>query len=174
MTLYLAVLSVLFTPLLARCSDAAPTPGVSSAQTAVKAPIGRFFLVRSGARHAAIMLLPEPPPTREGRQYLWYYQNDGSGVFTNATATKGRGVVAEHYRTVSDPEDPSRSVMVLAGDPPELVCGGLRVAWSEGDWVYFNDCQGLFTNIQIALTDVDDIRGLNYMAADLKWCGPSK
>lgn len=163
------VLLAFAVPLAGGCSDdSTPSPSFIS-KTAVQPPLGKFFLARYDNRYAAIMLVPEPHHSRPGRQYLWYYQNDGSGVFTNTTASKGRGVVSEQYRLLTDPEDPHRSTLVLDGDAPELVCGGLRVEWSRGDWVYFHDYYRLFKGLEIAITDWDDIRDVKCNAPDLTW-----
>lgn len=136
---------------------------------AVQVPIGEFFLVRRGNACAAVKLLPPGGKQASGRHYVWFYQEDGSGIFTNAAARSGKGYVSENYETITDPGEPHRELLVLDGAAPNIQCGGIRLEWSSGDWVYFRDYYGMFKDIEIALTTASSIEEVDYLSSHLEW-----
>jgi hypothetical protein len=136
---------------------------------AIKVEEGTYFLVRYKHRYGAIQLLPYDEGAPPGRRYEWYYQDDGSGVFTNKQAQHGTGLVKENYKAIEGPDFPNRQVLVLDGPPPNIHCGKIRIQWSLGDWIYFQDSFGMFKDMEIAVTTNNSIGDIDYLDEELQW-----
>lgn len=147
------------------CGAAEPaSTGCEVTENAVQVPVGKFFLLRQGDTYAAVKLTEPIRKGDGGYKYVWYSQRDGSGIFTNAAAKKGKGEVFEKYRVVKRMKG-GRQVKD-AGGVLHIVSGPLKVEWSQGNWVYFASPTG---DVEIAVSHANDIAQVNYRGNELVW-----
>lgn len=131
-----------------------------------KVPLGKFFLVRHGDEHAAVMLTAAITNGDGGVAYVWSAQSDGSGSFTNATAKHGRGEAFEKYRRVHRDDGDDGYDVENDGGVLHIRCGILRAEWSLSNWVYFDSPAG---PLEIAFTEETSIETINYLDPELTW-----
>lgn len=137
---------------------------VVGADAAVQVPSNKFFLVRARQGYAAVMLTEDCLQGDGGDKYLWYFQSDGSGVFTNKRASSGTGEVFENYLKVRSKG--GGWDLTDEGGVMHIICGPIKVEWSLGRWVYAESCYGA---VEIALTDKSYINEVNYCDKSLIW-----
>jgi hypothetical protein len=152
------------------CSSSERKMGVPSsgagkvACNAVQVPAGKFFLIRIRGQHAAVKLTNATNKGDGGYEYVWYWQMDGSGVFTNDNAKGGKGEVFENYRHVKNQDGVGS--LVNDGGVLYMECNGVRVEWSKSNWIYFDSPNG---KVEIALTDESRIENINFLGKKLVW-----
>ena len=130
----------------------------------VQVPIGKFFLIRDGNKYAAVKLTSEISKGDGGCEYVWYFQTDGSGVFTNNSAENGKARVFEKYRRVKKTD--TGWEVKNDGGVLHIVCKSIKVEWSLSNWIYFDSPIG---PVVIAVSDTDDINKINFLASTLIW-----
>ena len=95
---------------------------------AVRAPFGRFLLVRMGQQCLALRVTEHVKSSRptdgDVSIYEWFLQNDGSMDFSKANVQKGGGEIFDYKNGVY------QSAYIAAGSFPVL-------EWSSSDWIYF-------------------------------------
>jgi len=144
----------------------APTSGSSiETDTAVQVPVGKFFLIRSGKLRAAVKLTNKINKGDGGYEYVWYWQSDGSGIFTNSNAKSGKGEVFEKYYQRSKNKD-GGGLVVNDGGVLYIYCNNITVKWSMSNWVYFHSPNG---SVEIAVTNHSNIENINYLNNKLVW-----
>ena len=138
---------------------------------AVKAPDQRFFLFRSNDKYAAVKFTQPIKKGNGGYEYVWYYQDDQSGRFTNPNTVSGKGEV---YEKLVKPDGTSKKKLLTPdeislddlddGETFHIKCVDFRVEWSMGLWVYLWD-----DTIQIALTPFSNIEDVDCFDSNLTW-----
>ena len=128
------------------------TTGLS--QNAVRAPFGRFVLIKRKDVKIAIKIIEHimprsnqlyPTPNFMGAQYVYYiWDND------NKKYTQSSGKVFEPVKGVAD------NIYINFGD--------FRIEWSLSDWLYFPDEITL-----MASTEYVDINDVNFKNPQITW-----
>lgn len=126
------------------------TPPRTDAPNAIGLPSGLILCVRYQGRYGALQPVEQIGEQRAlGQQalirYAWWYQPDGSGVFTTPTAQRGFGEARE-------------------GNPasePVLEIGPMRLYWSTGGpgfgWVYYGPSTVPSPDYELGATNQVDI-----------------
>lgn len=138
--------------------------GGTTTDTAIQAPMGTYFLIRRDGEYGAVKLTKTTSKGDGGVAYTWHYQPNESLGFTGESVVNGEGEVFEKYRRVKGTGDSWK----VEDDGGELfiVCGELRVEWSQSNWIYFDTPQG---PVEIALTGKADIEEIDYLDSGLIW-----
>lgn len=148
-------------PLLA---GEAKDPALKVGDNAVQVPVGKFFLVRMGTKHAAIKLTKPITKGDGGFEYVWYLREGGSGGFSNEKAAKGKGEVFEKY--LRTPKGDGSFEVRDDGGRLEIECKSLSVVWSMSNWIYFASPRG---EVEIAVTNTSDIKAVDCSDKKLVW-----
>lgn len=125
---------------------------------AIKAPDNKFFLFKSNNKYAAVKFTQPMKKRRSGYEYVWYYQADQSGSFTNPNAISGKGVVYEKR------PDEIPLGGFNDGETSHIKCVNFRVEWSNGQWVYLWD-----DTLQIAQTPFSNIEDVDCFDSNVVW-----
>ena len=134
---------------------------------AIRAPFGRFLVVRQGKACVALMITehtrPEPSlprwrgPAYKGARYTYYIQADGSGDFSRPNVKSGAGEVFEEANR------PESSYIQV---------GGLKLRWTQHDWISFPRDAAI--PVEMALTECIRIADVQAAAAEIVWFEPQK
>ncbi|GAH79510.1 unnamed protein product, partial [marine sediment metagenome] len=126
---------------------------------AIRARMGRYFLLRKGDRYGAIRILRKT--WDDGAEYEWFFQGDGSGDFRRDNCQRGRGKVFERYMTEKRTKDGQEVEGV--GGISTMRCGPLHISWSASNWLY------LRRDIEIAPTTAASINDVDVLDTALRW-----
>lgn len=144
-------------------NDAISLQSSKRSNNAIEAQRGKFFLIKKGTDYAAVKLTEQIAKGDGGYNYVWYWQNDGSGSFINKNAIKGKGEVFEKY---SRTQKNGSTVVENIGGILHIKCENIKVQWSLDRWVYLYSPTG---NVEIALVDKKEIEDIDYLDKDIEW-----
>lgn len=104
---------------------------------------GQILLIRHLGKFAAVQAIDQASGDRGGFiRYVWWYQPDGTGVFTNSSTVTGFGETGE-------------------GKGNQLEIGPFKLSWSKSDdgagWVYFGPTVVPSPDFELAYTSEADI-----------------
>ncbi|HWI54412.1 MAG TPA: hypothetical protein VNT57_01860 [Desulfobacteria bacterium] len=111
---------------------------------------GQILLIRHLGKYAAVQAIDQASADRGGYiRYVWWYQPDGSGVFTAPETLTGFGETGE-------------------GKGNQLEIGPLKLSWSKSDdgtgWVYFGPTIVPSPDFELAYTSETDIAKIDAAA----------
>jgi len=131
--------------------------------TAMQVKQGNFFLVKKGNDYAAVKLTRKISKGDGGYKYVWYWQNDGSGSFTNKNAIKGEGEVFEKYLRTR--KSATSCTVKDNGGILYIKCKNIKIQWSLNRWIYLSSRESL----EIALINKKKIEDIDYLDKNIKW-----
>lgn len=104
---------------------------------------GQILLIRHLGKYAAVQAIDQASGDRGGFvRYAWWYQPDGTGIFTNSSAVTGFGETGE-------------------GKGNQMEIGPIKLSWSKSDdgagWVYFGPTVVPSPDFELAYTSETDI-----------------
>jgi hypothetical protein len=137
----------------------------SLGDNSVRAPFGKFFLIRRGSEYLALRFIEHTRPQivnrggskfrdYKGARYEWYLQSDGSMNFSKPNVRKG---IKEITETEAGPR----------GSYGVIDVGSFLLRWSLSDWIYFPDGDG--SSVAMALTEWVRIEEVNPQDELLRW-----
>lgn len=147
----------------------ASTAEVSS--SALRAPIGSFVLIRTGAKRCAIKIIdiwrddidrPTSAFSSGGYTYFAsyesYYRDDGRNELVTAGVRKRSGILKS---------GPSHGLgrMVVPRTTARPPCGGIRVTWMTPTWISFYPDKDL----ELAATWIRDVSSVDFVSTSLQW-----
>lgn len=111
---------------------------------------GQILLIRHLGKYAAIQAIDQASASRGGFvRYVWWYQPDGTGIFTTSQTMIGFGETGE-------------------GKGNQLEIGPVKLAWSKSDdgtgWVYFGPTIVPSPDFELAYTAETDISKIDAAA----------
>jgi len=123
-------------------------------ETAIRAEIGRFILLRRDGADVALKLMEHTRPSRRdmgmlGARYVCF-------VFEDDDYSHFKKYVGEVYEREGGGFFRFRHVYVK--------CGTFKIEWSMGDWIYFGDSISA-----MARTDKTDIEDVDFADETLEW-----
>ena len=154
----------------------APIPGVTAppiyGAESIQMPFGKLALVRNGDHLAAIKILrsvSRGAGYRNGAEYEYWYQGDGSHDLTKPNVEHGTGIVFAKYAATQ--VGPPR--YSLAGSQLNIEAGPLWVEWSQSNYVYARPRYGRtpppIPVVEITGTEWADVSEVDLAAPGLRW-----
>ena len=143
----------------------------------VVAPIGKLLLVKKDNKYCAIRFtefhkgnyVKAIPWFREGKyieyaEYDWYFQDDGSGIFTKPNVKHGHG------KLVDKPLKGILGQPLYKGGNVHIECGFFKLFWLYPTSVSFSShtaCSDL--SAEIAPTNISEINKVSIDDPDITW-----
>lgn len=132
-----------------------PTPPEVSGN-ALGVPTGLILIVRKDGKYGAVQVVDRQSKGRdEFVRYAWWFQPDGSSIFTNERADAG----FKEARRNALPG--SGMAVVMRVTDALLEVGPIRLMWSSGGqgftWVYYGPSSNPSPDYELAVTDAIDI-----------------
>ncbi len=139
----------------------------SLSKEAVKAPFGRFLLIKQGSQCLALRIVEHTQPQitisdkgkfrdYKGAKYEWYLQPDGSMDFSKDNVLKGNNELAETENYAFG----------------KIEAGSFKLRWSLSDWIYFPEDEKSET--EMALTEWVRVEDINPRDEILRWITKQK
>lgn len=138
--------------------------GFSKDGRVVRLPVGKILLIRQGNKYGAIKITKSE---KDFSEYEWYYQGDGTGDFTSKTAMHGTGKVFEKYREIEI--SPIEYQVVDIGSKLFIEFGIFSLEWNQGNWVYFPKEEDPKNQIEMTLTEAEDIQEIDITSPELEF-----
>lgn len=125
-------------------------PQVHFGTTAVGLPTGLILLVRCNSRYGALQMIDQSSVDSGSKfRYVWWYQPDGKGTFTN-------------YNTLTGC---SEDAITSTNGSPKIKIGPIELMWSECyegiGWVYFGPSSTPSSDIEFCVTNEINIRNID-------------
>ncbi|HEY0073142.1 MAG TPA: hypothetical protein VGB77_03500 [Abditibacteriaceae bacterium] len=127
-----------------------------ASENAVRAPSGRFLLIKQDKRCLALRFLEHPERDPRRSRYEWFVQNDGSFNFQKTNITQGKGEV---WGREANPDGSTNTI---------IKAGPFRLFWSASNWVYFPQWN-VDSLISMARTQWTRLEDVNVQSKGLKW-----
>lgn len=139
-------------------------------------PTGVILLVRYNGRYGAVQAVDQRYQSlrEEYIRYAWWYQPDGTGIFTSPTTEAGFGEVRFGYQERE--EQPNIWNVTQGPEGQWLHIGPIRLMWSAGGngqgWVYFGESSNASPEYELLITNEIDITRIDATTHTNKFLRP--
>lgn len=147
----------------------------SRQKNAISVKTNQIILVKEKTNYGALNFLNFTNIGNGGYRYVWYYQNDKSGNFTNTNSKTGTNLVFEKFIRIKTNRN-GEDIILLKDDGGRIkICfETFQIVWSFHNWLYFRENMGAKKNTnkesyQFAVINTNIISTINYLDQKIEW-----